>query len=118
MVPESEAELVFQGGVFVRHPIALRVARVNALFGALYVLFASRLVLTYVGVRTAPFAVWVEQVTAPFLRPLRLFVADGRDRAGHTIAWPIVAALVAYGVVNALAVSVLRAMGRPNVEEE
>jgi len=118
MVRDTETTLVLHGGVFVRQPFALRVARVNALFGALYTLFATRLLLTYVGVHTAPFAVWVEQVTEPFVRPLRALVADGRDRAGHPIAWSIVAALVAYGILNVLAVSVLRALGRPNVEED
>ncbi len=118
MVRDTENALVLHGGVFVRQPLALRVARVNALFGALYALLFTRLVLTYVGVHAAPFAVWVEQVTGPFVRPLTVLVADGRDRAGHPIAWSIVAALVVYGMLNVLAVIILRALGRPSIEED
>jgi drug/metabolite transporter (DMT)-like permease len=116
MVQDTETGLVFDGGGFVRQPFALRVAQANALFGALYLLLATRLVLTYVGVDAASFAVWVRHVTAPFVLPLVQLVSDGTDPAGHPIAWSIVIALVVYGIVHGLLVRTLRAIGRPHFE--
>jgi uncharacterized protein YggT (Ycf19 family) len=118
MYRDSETGLVFHHGVIARHPFAVRAAQVvNFIFGVLYVLLLTRLVLAYVEARTVPFVQWLNQVTSPFFHPFNGIIAEGHDPGGHPIAWSIVAAIIAYGLVNALIVSILRAVNRPPVEE-
>ncbi len=118
MYRDSETGLVFHHGVIARHPFAVRLAQVvNVLFGVVYLLLAVRLVLAYVEARAVPFVLWIDHVTAPLFHPFSGIIADGRDPGGHPIAWSLVAALVAYALLNGLIVSLLRAVNRPLAEE-
>jgi uncharacterized protein YggT (Ycf19 family) len=118
MYRDSETGLVFHHGVIARHPFAVRAAQaVNVLFGVLYVLLLGRLVLAYVEARPVPFVAWLNSVTGPFFHPFNGIIAEGHDPGGHPIAWSIVAAIIAYALVNALIVTLLRAVNRPPVEE-
>jgi uncharacterized protein YggT (Ycf19 family) len=115
MYRDSEFGLAFHDGHIARHPFLLRLAQlVNGLFGVLYALLAIRFVIAYVEAREVPFVAFIHQLTEPFFHPFSGILANGHDPAGHPIAWSIVVAIVAYALLNALVVAILRAIGRPS----
>ena len=109
MYRDSETGLVIHRGVISHSPVVVRLIQVvNFLFGVLYALFVVRFVLEYVGARPVGFVQMINQGTDVIYRPFRGIVANGSDPGGHPIAWSLVIALVAYALLNAAIVSLLR----------
>ena len=52
-----------------------------------------------------------------FYRPFEGIVANGSDGAGHPIVWSILIAFVAYVILNAIVVALLRIARVRNVED-
>jgi uncharacterized protein YggT (Ycf19 family) len=119
MYRDSEIGVVFHHGVLSRSAFALRLAQlVSALFVLVYGVLVARFLLVYVQAAQSPFVYWVDRVTDPAYRPIRLLVANGRDAAGHPVAWAILLAIAACAVVQWSLVAMLRGVGRPRLEED
>ena len=117
MFRDSHTGVVFHHGIMTRSPLVVRVVQVvNFLFGVLYALFATRFVLVYIEARGVGFVQMVTQWTEPLYRPFRGIVADGHDPGGHPIAWSIVVAVLAYALLHAGIVGLLRMISRPHAE--
>jgi uncharacterized protein YggT (Ycf19 family) len=87
-----------------RGDLAVRAVRViDYLFGILYALLAIRLILDLVRARPgAGFVQFIDRLTAPFYGPFQGIVANGTIDGTHPIVWPLVIAIVAYLVLQAL----------------
>jgi uncharacterized protein YggT (Ycf19 family) len=109
MYRDSETGLVIHRGVISHSPVVVRLIQVvNFLFGLLYTLFVVRFVLEYIGARPVGFVQLIQQWSEPFYHPFRGIVANGSDPGGHPLAWSIVIAVVAYALLNAAIVALLR----------
>ena len=119
MFRDSETGLVFHRGYIARSAFVVRLIQVvNFLFGLLYALLATRFFLEYIQARQVGFVIAIQQWSDVFYRPFRGILANGRDMAGHPIAWAIVVALGAYIVLHAAIVSLLRLLNRPHIDAD
>jgi uncharacterized protein YggT (Ycf19 family) len=117
MYRDSEIGVVFHHGVLSRSAFPLRVAQLlNVLFALAYGALATRFLLHYVQVSSSPFVAWLARVTDPVYVPLRALVADGKDPAGHPVAWALLIAIGAFAVVQLCIISLLRGLSRPRLE--
>ncbi len=117
MYRDSETGLVLHRGVLSRSPFVVRLIQVvSFLFGLLYTLFAVRFVLTYIEARPVGFVQMIVQISDVFFRPFRGIVPNGQDPGGHPIAWSLVIALVAYVLLHAAIVGLLRMTARASAE--
>lgn len=115
MFRDSETGLVIHRGYMARSLFVVRLIQVvNFLFGVLYTLFATRFVLDYIQARPVRFTELITELTQPFYRPFQGIVANGTDGAGHPIAWSIVIAALAFALLHAGVVGILRMMNRPH----
>ena len=118
MVRDSQTGLVYHGGALWRSPVVPTLIRiVNFAFGVLYALLGLRFLLIYVEAREVPAVAFIDRLTERFYAPFRGIVASGSDGAGHPIAWALLMAIVAYALLNALIVALLR-MARLRGDED
>jgi hypothetical protein len=118
MYRDSEIGVVFHHGVLTRSPFALRLIQlISLLFAGVYALLGARLLIEYVRAPSVPFVQWISEWTNRVYLPLRAFIPNGHDRAGHPIAWAVLAAIAAFAIVHALLVGSLRRLARPRIEE-
>lgn len=118
MYRDSEIGVVFHHGVLSRSAFPLRLAQgVSFLFSLVYALLTARFLLVYVQAPPSKFAYWVARITDPAYHPLRQVFANGKDPAGHPVAWAILILIAACAVVQWSLVSWLREVGRPRLEE-
>jgi uncharacterized protein YggT (Ycf19 family) len=119
MYRDSEIGVVFHHGVLSRSAFPLRLAQiVSALFSLVYGALVARFLFEYVQPAPSPFVRWVAMVTDPVYRPLRQLFANGRDAAGHPVAWAILIAIGACAIVQWSVVALLRGVARPRIEED
>jgi uncharacterized protein YggT (Ycf19 family) len=118
MYRDSEIGVVFHHGVMSRSAFPLRVAQlVSVLFALVYAALITRFVLLYAAAPASQFMYWLGKVTNVVYVPLRVFIADGRDPAGHPIAWSLLVAIAACAIVQFFLVSWLREVARPGLSE-
>jgi uncharacterized protein YggT (Ycf19 family) len=118
MFRDSETGLVFHHGAVWRSPIAPRLIQVvSFLFGLLYLLLGIRFLLVYFEARPVPFVEAIDRWSSVFYAPFRGILPDGHDAAGHPLAWSIVIAFVAYGILHAIIVALLRTARARDVED-
>src|SRR5450432_329752 len=109
MYRDSEIGVVFHHGVLSRSAFPLRLAQlVSFLFSLVYGLLVTRFLLVYVQAGPSPFVLWVTRATDLVCLPLRHVFADGKDPAGHPVAWAILLLIAAFAVVQWGVVSWLR----------
>lgn len=115
---DTETGLVLHRGLMVRSTVTIRALQVlGALFGVTYLLLALRFVLTYVGAnRSAGFAQFVWDCTAPLYAPFRWLLHAGDDGAGHPVEWSLLFAIAAYGLLHALLRKLVLVLGRPRAD--
>ena len=119
MYRDSETGLVFHHGTMARSSLVLRLIQVvNFLFGVLYAFLGVRFVLDYIQARQVGFVDFIDRATEPFFHPFQGIVANGRDAAGHPLAWSILIAMAAYVLLHAGITGILRMMARARVEED
>lgn len=74
---------------------------VDYLFYVVYALLALRLLLALLAARSgAGFVQFIRTVTDPFYAPFRGIVASPATETGHTLALPIVIAIIVYALVH------------------
>jgi uncharacterized protein YggT (Ycf19 family) len=119
MYRDSEIGVVFHHGVLSRSAFALRLAQlVSALFVLVYGALVARFLLVYVQAAQSPFVYWINRVTDPVFRPIQLLIANGRDAAGHPVAWAILIAIGASAVLQWSVVAMLRGVARPRLDDD
>jgi hypothetical protein len=93
-----------------KHDALVAVARVvDFLFGLLYLLLGIRLVLDFFAARPgAGFVQFIHGLSAPFYGPFQGIVGSDVVEGGHPLVWPLVVAIVAYGILHAIVRGVLR----------
>lgn len=90
---------------------------VDYVFYVIYALLAVRLGLALMaGNPEAGFYRFIRAVTAPFYAPFRGIVESPTDPSGHTLALPLVVAIVAYALLHLAINGVLRMMAQRKVE--
>ena len=105
MFRDSETGLVFHRGFIARSAFVVRLIQVvNFLFGVLYALFATRFVLEYIQARPVGFVQMIANATQTFYAPFRGIVANGRDPAGHPVAWSILICMGAFVLLHVLGI--------------
>ena len=116
--------LVFHRGLIVRSTVAIRALQLLAVFfGAIYLLFVARLILTYAGADpNADFVrlIWAStgalyapvDSASPYL-PFQWLFRAGDDGAGHPLEWSLLIAIAAYAVAHALLRKLVLVLGRP-----
>jgi hypothetical protein len=100
-------------GALTRAQVVSRIARVvDYLFGILYGLLAVRFVLEVLRARRdAGFVEFIRDLTSFFYAPFsRIVPTDTVD--GVRIVWPLVVAVLAYGLLHAVVRGLLRLLGR------
>lgn len=118
-IATDSGQLVFHHGLIVRSTVAIRALQLMAaLFGAIYLLFGARLILTYVGAdQTSDFArlIWAstEALYAPFQAAPFQWLSVGDDGAGHPLEWSLIAAIAVYAVVHVLIRKMVLFVARP-----
>ena len=118
MYRDSEIGVVFHHGVLSRSAFPLRLAQVlSVLFSLVYGALVARFLLLYVQARPSPFEHWVATITNFAYVPLRELFKDGRDAAGHPVAWSLLVAVAACAVLQWSLIRVLREVARPRLEE-
>jgi hypothetical protein len=118
MYRDSEIGVIFHHGVLSRSALSVRVAQlVSFLFALVYGLLVARFLFVYVQASPSPFVLWVGKTTDVVYLPLRQLLADGRDPAGHPLAWSILLVIAACAVVQWSVVSWLREIARPKLQE-
>lgn len=116
MYRDSEIGVVFHHGVLTRSVFVLRLIQLLTLaFAAAYALLITRFLVEYIAAPSVPFVEWIRMVTDRVYLPLRAFIATGHDRAGHPIAWALLAALGATAIVQMLLTTSLRRIARPRL---
>jgi hypothetical protein len=119
MYRDTEIGLVFHHGVLARHSLPLRLAQVvGALFSLVYAVLFTRFLLIYVQAGASPFVQWVAKATDVVYVPLRQVLANGKDAAGHPIAWSLLALMAVLAVAQWSLVSWLREVARPGIPRE
>ena len=119
MYQDRELGVVFHHGVLTRSVFVLRLIQLLTLaFSAAYALLLTRFVVEYTAAPPVPFVEWIRMITDRVYLPLRAFIATGHDRAGHPIAWALLAALGATAIAHLLVTSSLRRMARPRLEDD
>ena len=96
-----------------RIPIIARIARiVDYLFGLLYVLLLSRLLLEFLSARrSAGIYETICSLTDPFYAPFKYIVASSSIE-GAPVIWPLVIAILGYLVLQAAIHGLLRLVAR------
>jgi len=90
---------------------------VDYVFYVIYALLAVRAGLALIaGNPEAGFYRFIRAVTAPLYAPFRGIVESPTDPAGHTLALPLVVAIVVYALLHLAVNGVLRMMARRKVE--
>lgn len=90
---------------------------VDYLFYVIYALLAVRIGLALIaGNPEAGFYRFIRIVTAPLYAPFRGIVESPTDPSGHTLALPLVVAVVAYALLHLAINGVLRMMAQRKVE--
>lgn len=97
---------------------AARVSQyVDYVFYVIYALLAVRIGLALMaGNPEAGFYRFIRAVTAPLYAPFRGIVESPTDPSGHTLALPLVVAIVAYALLHLAINGVLRMMAQRKVE--
>ena len=97
---------------------AARVSQyVDYVFYVIYALLAVRIGLALMaGNPQAGFYRFIRAVTAPLYAPFRGIVESPTDPSGHTLALPLVVAIVAYALLHLAINGVLRMMAQRKVE--
>ena len=97
---------------------AARVSQyVDYVFYVIYALLAVRIGLALMaGNPEAGFSRFIRAVTAPLYAPFRGIVESPTDPSGHTLALPLVVAIVAYALLHLAINGVLRMMAQRKVE--
>ena len=115
MYRDQELGLVFHHGVLARSAVPLRAAQVARVpFAVVYAVLATRFVLEYVQASPSAFTQWIARLTDGIYFPMRTLFASGADPAGHPIAWSLLVAMGAFGVVQLVLVSWLREVAPPH----
>jgi uncharacterized protein YggT (Ycf19 family) len=90
---------------------------VDYFFYVIYALLAVRVGLALMaGNPEAGFYRFIRAVTAPLYAPFRGIVESPSDPAGHTLALPLVVAIVVYALLHLAVNGVLRMMAKRKVE--
>ena len=117
MYRDSQIGVVFHHGVLARSAFPLRLAQVLSILCSLvYGVLAARFLLEYVQARPSPFVRGVAKVTDCVYLPLRHWVANGRDPAGHPVAWAILIAIGILAVAQWSIIRLLRDVARPRLD--
>jgi hypothetical protein len=117
MYRDSETGIVFHRGFILRSRFVVRLIQlVKFLFAVLYTLFAIRFALVYMQAAHVRFSTLIGQATDVFFRPFAGLVANGRDPAGHPVAWSILVAIGAYLMLEVTVIALLRTSARAPVE--
>lgn len=90
---------------------------VDYIFYVIYALLAIRLLLALMAARSsAGFVQFIHSVTAPLYAPFRGIVASPTTEGGHTLALPIVLAIIVYALLHAGINGLLRLIAHRKTE--
>jgi hypothetical protein len=118
MYRDSEIGVFFHHGVLARSAFPIRLAQiVSFLFSVAYAALGARFLLIYVQARPTQLGEWLAKGTDFLYVPLRAVIHNGHDRAGHPVAWALLAAIAAGAVVQLCLVSWLRRAARPRLDQ-